>query len=284
MDKEIIKFNIPDLSVKIDGIFKMSSDKKYRDTHLHKEIEMIIVNEGQINCVMGDNELLLNKGDVVFINSNVAHRIEATDKEANCLFFFVDMENYYPEVMKGFEKYLYAFFNIKNAQKFAVFKNNENREIIAILNGINYEFINKKNSYKLYIRSYVIQLIAALRRYGILFDLDSMVGSAAFVKIMPVLEYIHSHYADKLDLEEISEIIGMNKFYFCRLFKKAMGTTFLEYVNFVRLNNAEHMLSRTDEAITDIGFSTGFSSVQYFNRVFKRYNGCTPKAYRRIRR
>ena len=75
-------------------------------------------------------------------------------------------------------------------------------------------------------------------------------------------------------------MLNFDPSYFCRIFKSAIGATFTEYLNFVRVCKAEKMLSRTNNSILDISEAVGFSSVSYFNRVFKKYRNCSPRAYR----
>ena len=65
----------------------------------------------------------------------------------------------------------------------------------------------------------------------------------------------------------------------CKTFKKATGQTLVDYINFVRLQKARALLTAGDSNIAQVAFSCGFSSVQYFNRVFKNYYACTPSVY-----
>ena len=103
------------------------------------------------------------------------------------------------------------------------------------------------------------------------------------IKIMPVLEYIDKHYSEALTLPELSKILNINEYYFCRLFKKMVNTSFVQYLNFVRVCKAEKMLLSTDKSISEISYETGFSSVSYFNRTFKKYKLSTPGNYRKIK-
>jgi AraC-like DNA-binding protein len=55
---------------------------------------------------------------------------------------------------------------------------------------------------------------------------------------------------------------------------------FSEYINFVRISKAEKMLRKTDKTVLEVALDTGFSSVSYFNSIFRKYRGCTPSACR----
>jgi YesN/AraC family two-component response regulator len=102
-------------------------------------------------------------------------------------------------------------------------------------------------------------------------------------KILPALSYINENYQEDLTLEEVSELLSFDPSYFCRIFKQATGATFTEYLNFVRVCKAEKLLAKTQRSILEISEAVGFSSVSYFNRIFKRHRGCSPRGYRSAR-
>ena len=80
---------------------------------------------------------------------------------------------------------------------------------------------------------------------------------------------------EQMTLGEIGELLNLNESYFCRLFKKATGSTFTEYLNFVRICKAEHMI-KNGASISESAYGVGFSSLSYFNRVFVRFFGENP--------
>lgn len=86
---------------------------------------------------------------------------------------------------------------------------------------------------------------------------------------------------EQMTLGEIGELLNLNESYFCRLFKKATGSTFTEYLNFVRICKAEHMI-KNGASISESAYGVGFSSLSYFNRVFKKYKFCSPSDYKKI--
>ena len=79
-----------------------------------------------------------------------------------------------------------------------------------------------------------------------------------------------SQYGVKYQLDDLSKLLNLNQSYFCRLFKQATNSTFIEYLNFVRVCKAEKLLFTTNKTVSEISMDVGFSSVSYFNRVFKK--------------
>ena len=85
----------------------------------------------------------------------------------------------------------------------------------------------------------------------------------------------------KSGLDDILEPYHFSKAYVCRTFQKYMGCTMTDYLNDIRLHHAAFQLQYTDETIISICNSIGFSSVSYFNTVFKRKYGVAPNTFRK---
>lgn len=85
----------------------------------------------------------------------------------------------------------------------------------------------------------------------------------------------------KLGLNKITDECNYDKKYLCYVFKKYTGTTMTEYLNDARLDTATTLLRNTTKTVSDIALDLGFSSVAYFNTIFKRRYGYTPKEIRK---
>ncbi len=85
----------------------------------------------------------------------------------------------------------------------------------------------------------------------------------------------------KAGLDEILAPFHFSKTYLGRVFRKYMNCTMTEYLNDIRLQHAAFQLTYTDETIINICTSIGFSSISYFNKVFKQKYGVSPKAFRK---
>jgi AraC-like DNA-binding protein len=91
---------------------------------------------------------------------------------------------------------------------------------------------------------------------------------------------IAQHYTEQLTVTEIGQQVGLHPNYAMGLFKKAFGTTLIDYLTHHRVSHAQRLLATTDEKIVEIAFSSGFNSISRFNEAFRRACGCTPRAYR----
>lgn len=93
-------------------------------------------------------------------------------------------------------------------------------------------------------------------------------------------EYLRENCSEPITVSLAASIAGMSRGTFTRFFKKATGTTFLNYLTRLRLANAYRLLVQTNRSIADIATSLGFADQCYFDRRFRRQYGTTPRRVR----
>ena len=92
--------------------------------------------------------------------------------------------------------------------------------------------------------------------------------------------FIHDNHSDDLSLHQVAKAVNMSAFYFCKMFKKATGLNFTDYVSRVRVEKAKNLLLNRNLRVSEIAYEVGFQSLTHFNRVFKRIMGQSPTDYR----
>ncbi len=100
------------------------------------------------------------------------------------------------------------------------------------------------------------------------------------LRLKAVFDHVREHYAERLTVAQAADMVGMSQPQFMKTFKKVSGMTLVAYVNHVRLANGSRLLRETDRTIADIACCVGFSDQSYFDKMFKRAFGRTPKAFR----
>jgi len=83
-----------------------------------------------------------------------------------------------------------------------------------------------------------------------------------------------------LSLEQMAKALNVSTFYFCKMFKKATGLTFTDYLSRTRIERAKNLLLNPNVRISEAAYDSGFASITHFNRIFKRIVGQSPTAYR----
>lgn len=93
-------------------------------------------------------------------------------------------------------------------------------------------------------------------------------------------QYIHDNQANDLSLGEVAHAVNTSTFYFCKMFKKATGLNFTDYLSRVRIEKAKNLLINPNLRVSEIAYEVGFQSLTHFNRVFRRMVGQSPTDYR----
>ena len=94
------------------------------------------------------------------------------------------------------------------------------------------------------------------------------------------MDWVGEHYREPLTLDEAAGNLGLSREYFCRIFKKYTGQTFLEYLNGIRVMRFHDELIYSNDSITNLMAAHGISNYKIFLRTFKKIYGDTPQRMR----
>ncbi|MBS5083051.1 MAG: helix-turn-helix transcriptional regulator [Clostridiales bacterium] len=97
----------------------------------------------------------------------------------------------------------------------------------------------------------------------------------------PVFHYLSVNYEKPVRASEMAELCNLSPSYFSRSFNRLMGMSFNEYLNYIRVSEAEKLLISTPLSITEIAVTVGFSTSSYFIKIFKVYKNLSPKQFRK---
>lgn len=97
------------------------------------------------------------------------------------------------------------------------------------------------------------------------------------------ITYINENFKNNITLNDLAQLLHLNPSYFSKKFKAANGLGFKEYLNNVRISYSEKLLLETSMSITEIAFECGYDNSNYFGDTFKKINGVSPSAFRRLK-
>ena len=98
--------------------------------------------------------------------------------------------------------------------------------------------------------------------------------------VQRALDYIHANLARNLRLEDIAGSARMSVFHFSRTFRKSTGTGPHRYLVQARVEKVRILLASSDRSLAAIADETGFSDQSHMSKVFKKFTGMSPKAFR----
>lgn len=231
--------------------------------HWHEHIEIHYMFDGQRSLKCGDEEITVKKGQCVIINGNELHQGTGEKCSYGCMIL--------PP----------SFFD----DKYIVFERIAEDEVVTeLFERIYCAFREKSNTSDFEIKGYTNLLLAHLIRNYSAKQLSENVYTSRMKKLDKIneaIKYINEHFHEQITTKHLSDLIHISEGHFCGLFKEATGVTAKEYINKVRVKNAEELILSTDMNISEAGMCSGFSDANYFTRMFKRYTGKVPSDLRR---
>ncbi len=93
-------------------------------------------------------------------------------------------------------------------------------------------------------------------------------------------DFIREHHAEDLSLPQVAQVAHASPFHFCKLFKRATGLSFTNFLSRVRIEKSKNLLNNPQLRVSEIAYEVGFQSLTHFNRVFQRILGQSPTEYR----
>ncbi len=254
--------------------------------HIHNYIEIIYAISGEFQILLNNQVYYFGDGDMVLINANEIHKIHALTQGLNrYIVVKFEPEMLYTTAQPLFEmKYVMPFIlNESTHQKIFGRAEIEKTVIPDIIYGINREFTEKQYGYELSIRANIYNLfLFILRRWNeqnVDLNITEGINQDVVKRLQDVFDYIEHHYPEDITALQMADRCNLSYSYFSRLFTRIMKRSFREYLNYVRITKAEHLLASTDLNITEIALQVGFSTSSYFIRQFKLYKDISPKQY-----
>nr|WP_293836507.1 AraC family transcriptional regulator [uncultured Arsenicibacter sp.] len=99
-------------------------------------------------------------------------------------------------------------------------------------------------------------------------------------RIEKAFEYMLKNYEKDISLASVAKVVNMPEVSFSRFIRKRTGKTFVDSLNEIRLGHASRMLIDTTHTVAEVAYKCGFNNLSYFNRIFRKKNGCTPREFR----
>lgn len=111
---------------------------------------------------------------------------------------------------------------------------------------------------------------------------DAKFSDKAWEYVRKACSFIAEHSEEDISQTEVADAVGLSPYYFSKIFKDYTQTTFPAYLAGIRVQNAIHLLTNEEMAITECAFMAGFQSTTTFNKVFRETTGCSPKEFRKL--
>ena len=253
--------------------------------HWHPEFEIATADSGVLDFQVGQKHLTLEAGDSIFVNGNILHGMkqlsgDVPDLMPNIVFSGVVVA---PETSAIYQKYIQPI-SVCDVLPFIVFRHGDSRhnEINCLVKDIYHQMREHDNCYEMAVQRNLSRIFEYLFRHFETFPKAeaTRIQMNAQIRIRKMLDYIYTHYAEPVTLDDIARAADISRSEAARCFNIYMGCSPVDALIQYRLQSAHRMLGNTALTIQEISHACGFNSVSYFSRQFRRTYGYTPSQKR----
>ncbi|WP_196604117.1 AraC family transcriptional regulator [Pectinatus haikarae] len=244
--------------------------------HQHDDrLEILFIKQGKNIYIINGQKYYASQGNVVIINSGVPHEEIAADNDG-AVVYSCAVTNLHVDGLKA--NCLISDIQFPIIKDLSEYQKQEIENMFLMM----YGHINKNSIYSGEIAIHILKALMMNLLELLCRQKNTDVEQFAKCKYSNnICHYIISHFGEQISLEKIARIMNLNQYYIAHIFKKNVGSSIIEYLVRCRLGEAQSYLLQTNKTITDIAYIVGFNSGSYFQTIFKKYIGVTPKGYRK---
>jgi AraC family transcriptional activator of pobA len=274
---------LPDKTFPIH-VFSVSEPKSPTvPLHWHEHLEWMYIRMGSFRVQVGPLFEDVSAGDVVFVNSKLIHAAFPLGKQTELTAIVFNEAVIRNSALDNTEiKYILPLLN-NEINVPSIFKsgNAVTSSIANSLSRLIEEYALKQEGYELFVKAELLRCLGHVYRSAEKGDTRKRNKPEMEGTISPLIRHLTAHFDEPLTIEEAARMCSLSPNYFCSLFKKTTGKTLIEYINMLRIHEADRLLRESDYRVNEIAYRVGFSNLTYFGRVFKKMKNVTPSDLRR---
>ncbi|EOS23587.1 hypothetical protein C806_03109 [Lachnospiraceae bacterium 3-1] len=250
----------------------------YHPAHWHEEMELLYPLNGEADITIENKTYQLPKKNVMAIECCKVHSTFAHDDSSMYLRIHISKEhlqNYIPEIANC---QIQCIPELISQEQFP-----EYYKICSLLAELTRLYMYDALAFRLEAEGLILQVLARLLRFFSSKDIPSPFSSdpLSVERIRSVIRYVEEHFQENISLQDAASFLGVSREHFCRIFKKNTGTSFLHYLDEVRLSKIYSDLQATSLPVAEIMEKNGFTNQKRFHQSFKKMYGCTPSSIRK---
>lgn len=249
--------------------------------HYHRQYEIYYLLSGDRNYFIQDRVYQVEKGDLIIIRPNVLHKTISTHPASHERILIEFDTSFFNDFLAHQSNELLDVF-YKDCSILRL-EESEREHIEDCLYKLIRESKNNSAENNIALKVYFMELLIHINRFyketnTIQYDHPSKLHR----KISEIITYINLNYGSEIGLELLSGEFNISTAHLSRAFKRVTGLSFIEYLNNLRVNEAQKLLAETGLSILEISEKVGYLNHTHFGRVFKSITGSSPSEYRKL--
>ncbi len=242
--------------------------------HWHPELEFVYMIDGSLNVMMNGQEKTIHDDEFYFCDSKQLHYTRVPDNKANYRYIVLLISN---EFLRRFHSE--CIFDITDTDAYLGIKR-QLKKLVDI--ALQPEEKHTSGSLDLKKNIVIFEICDILLSRCISTDPKYIVTAANYGKYAKtIIDYVGKNYTKDLSLTFLSELVGLTPQYLSKYFKKETNMGINQYINLVRLENANKYLLNSNDTIMDVALEHGFADVKTYVRACKATYGMTPSQIRK---
>ena len=247
--------------------------------HWHEEYELLHVIGGEFELILDDEALVLRPGDVAFIAAEQLHGGFPRNCIYECIVFdmrlLLKCNDHCKQQISSIRHH-----HISLQSRYAADDSSIRHTIPPMFRALH----DQCPGYELITLGCLFQFLGEIYKHGAYQAAEPTDDGRKVLRLKQVFELIETNYTSPLTLTDMAAAVHMSPKYFCRFFRATTHRTPVDYLNYYRIEAACNEIAATDRNLTEIALDSGFSSLNYFIRQFKKYKGITPGQYQEMLR
>lgn len=233
--------------------------------HLHPQIELILITDGESIGVADDKREKFGSGDMFIVFPNQVHYYQDISKNVRHARVILSPDMC-PEFSHIFKSSLPVSPVLKGVGDVPVIM--QMMESIISCVGV------KNNDVR--VRGYALILLSEI------FDRLELCDNIGFETdtVKRIVNYCYDNYNSAITLGDIASGLQLNKYYVSKLFNNRLHISFPDYINSLRVMHACELLKNGDITVSEVAYSVGYNSIRNFNRAFMNIKKQTPLEYK----
>lgn len=249
-------------------------------SHWHRDIEVFVLLEGQVRVEAGNAAYIIHNGEGCFINSGVLHSFTGlVDTPCHYRSFVFD-----PGIVAGAPGSVFDTLYVRPlTEQGPAFLSYQKEFLPAFFEWFDHAFtacIEEAPAYEFRVRAALSELLTLIQQSSQILP-PRQWTTIQEVRLKQMLRWIDEHKDDSLSLKDIALAANICPRECQRIFRQYLHCRPMEYLQKRRIFAAAEDLATTDEPVTSIALTHGFSSPSYFSKKFRQLVGHTPSTYRK---
>ncbi|MDQ1913227.1 AraC family transcriptional regulator [Paenibacillus sp. GD4] len=246
--------------------------------HYHDHYEIYYLFGGERYYYIENRTYHVKKGSMIFIKKNDIHKTLLGGKHHERTVIYFTDRLLEPRHDRHLDLLLSPFHHPNRIVEFNPMEQNYIENLIFQMKN---EYVEEgRQGRDLYFESLLVQLLLYAHRK--LTEASEVAYVPMNKNIMEVIDYCNSHYRKPLTMEGVSARFYISPFHFSRLFKRYTGFNFPEYINTLRIREAQKLLRETPYKVIEIAERVGYMNITHFNRKFKQVASMSPLEYKKM--